>query len=357
VDSRRNLADTFPVRARYRISKALTSTTRTAAAIAIGVSVLLLSSCATAELERLDVALSEARAEVNALSSRVEKLENRNRAARERAATLERELEQMQARLSTVLELTGTESPEAAVQEIESLLQEVESLRELIEDQAFARSLLEGLPSAPRNGPEEATPSDPPPEPARPEAPAESAAPASAGLDPRVLAGFIQVDEIQSTYIGEADPLPEDPRLAVTRDTSRPRIYLPRSLRDQETTVAPVVFDGEDPQLAIMVKVTYPASEAPLYLQSVEVTGAGNAAQVALLEVRRQTTGSLRMEEAIVTNPATVRTLTTLLIAHDPPRLEFHGNARSVQKKAPQELRGDVAAVVYTFRALGGEVD
>ena len=168
VDSRRNLADTFPVRARYRISKALTSTTRTAAAIAIGVSVLLLSSCATAELERLDVALSEARAEVNALSSRVEKLENRNRAARERAATLERELEQMQARLSTVLELTGTESPEAAVQEIESLLQEVESLRELIEDQAFARSLLEALPAAPRNGPE-AAPSDPPPEePARP---------------------------------------------------------------------------------------------------------------------------------------------------------------------------------------------
>jgi hypothetical protein len=120
--------------------------------------------------------------------------------------------------------------------------------------------------------------------------------------------------------------------------------------------MAPIVLDGAEPQLAVVIKVTYPTSEQPLYLRSIEVTGRSNAAQVALLEVRRRTNGSRRMEEALITDPATVRALVTLMIAEEPPQLAFHGNTRTVQKRAPQELRGNVAAIVYTLRALGGEM-
>ncbi|MFP4485112.1 MAG: hypothetical protein ACLFO1_09695 [Spirochaetaceae bacterium] len=337
-----------------------------------------------ARIARLRSDLAAATERSEALAGEVEELRAGQDALQERVGRLEGENARLQANLDAIVDVTGSSSPEDALAEIESLLIEVESLRELAEDQRFLQRLLESLgrgagADAPSPEPpqREAAPHRPEPEGPEPERP-EPGAPTrplgelpagtprtreadrsqSAGGTPaqptRILGGFLLVDRLESSFIAGARPLPEDSRISVTTD--RRRTYLPTVAATDASIVAPIVRDGGDPEPAVLVKVRYSASDPPLYLRGVELSTQSTSTQITLPEVRRVSTGSERLEEALVTDAAAVRRLMTLLASESAVTVSYHGYARSIREDAPRDARGVVAVMVYVLQALGGKL-
>ncbi len=336
-----------------------------------------------ATIGRLQTDLAAATERSETLAREVDELRAAQDILQERVDRLERENARLQANLDEILALTDSVSPEDAVAEIESLLIEVDSLRELAEDQRFLQDLLQSLgrgpaPEAVPAGP--AADAAPPrlepeePEPGAPTRPLtelpdrtpradDTATPEAEAAPPapptRVLGGFVRVDRVESTFVAGAKPLPEDNRISVTAD--RPRTYLPTMAVTDAAVVAPIVRNvasrGEsDPEMAVLVKVRYPASDPPLYLRGAELSTQSTSIQISLPEVRRQSNGSQRLEEAVVTDPATVRRMVALLASERVVRISYHGNVRSIHDDAPRDTRGVVSLMVYVLRALGGDL-
>jgi hypothetical protein len=337
-----------------------------------------------ATIGRLQTDLTTATERSETLAEEVNELRAAQDTLQERVDRLERENARLQASLDEILALTDSVSPEDAVAEVESLLIEVDSLRELAEDQRFLQDLLQSLgrgpaPKAQPSGPTERAPVPPRLEPEEPEpgAPARpltelpDRAPRADDAEPqepetgtpapptRVLGGFVRVDRVESTFAAGAQALPEDRRISVTAD--RPRTYLPTMAVTDAAVVAPIVRNvggrgRGDPEMALLVKVSYPASDPPLYLRGAEVSTQSTSIQISLPEVRRQSNGTRRLEEAIVTDPATVRRIVALLASERAVRISYHGNVRSIHEDAPRDTRGVVSVMVYVLRALGGDV-
>ena len=315
--------------------------------------------------------------ELTRAERRVEELLGQNEELREGAVAAEAEAQELSRRLAElerqfgrIRELTDADTNPAALAEVEGLVVEVEALQELVEDQLFLQGLLDALQAprpdaapverpgteveeSPRPRQAEETAREPVLE-AEPLRQAEPPGPPPVSAELR--GSFISVEETESAIISGLELLPGEAGLL--RSTDPPGRYVPEASLSEDLLVTPVLIRPRDgvAYLALWVRVRYPAADPPLYLESIEVATAETTVQISLEDLRRQVDASRRLEETIIAEPGAVRRVTELLRRAQPPRITFHGRVRSLHKTAPQDMRGRMALMVYTLRALGGEL-
>ncbi len=294
-----------------------------------------------AETQQLRAELSatqeQAETEIAALSAQIDELRGENRRLREQLSSSEAESARFRETISELEEQTGTSSTEAALDRLDSLITEIESLRELVRDRAFAESLIHGRRQQPQGELE--------PDP-----------------NPRIPSGFTRMQQLTSSYVGDAVPLRGDRDVLVT--ARKPgfggaRFYLPTGSSNMDTGLIPLVRYKPDDSasLIFLVRVRYPSQESPLYLESIEISAAnrGRIMRINLDPVRRLSDGEQRLEEALVESPESVERLAELFEGAS-VRISYNGTNRSVTETAPQMLRGRLSTMLYVLRALGGDL-
>jgi hypothetical protein len=400
-------ADTFSVH--MKVKPRVHSRSLLAVGLLLVVLLVLVGGCATTEpqetiprdehereLRALEQELAAAREqaaeETNALSTRIEELRAENTELRGRLAEAEAELAELRSLVAELKDRTNSASPEAALDRLDVLLAELESLRELARDRAFAESLMrsfeqpeeeaegqteEQAPAPSRQGvpdqrPEEEA-ADPTPTPTpnadhtpdtEPSGEARRAEDPddTVGPGPRIAGGFIRVDRVSSSYIGEREPLAGDPDVAVTPrlpSLDGDRLYTPLKVDDLDTGLIPLVrySPTRPPSLIFLIRVRYSTEDAPLYLEGVELQTSETAQmmQVRVDPVRRLSDGVQRLEEGLVHDHRSVTRMVALMDTSG-LRVQYTGAGRSLTETAPQSLRGRVSTMLYVLRALGGDL-